>query len=155
MSRRALLLTAGLVVVAGSLAAGIVLAFGGGPTTSLSPSAYLARASAVCERYARQLDRIPPPGDLGSPAAVSAAVGRALPVLRKQAAAVRAIKPPRELERSVRRYFELSDRSLAVLGVALDAARRNDRVTMGPKLGAWFEASSAAQAASRKLGFRC
>ena len=144
-----------MVVVAGGLAAGIVLAFRGGSTTSLSPGAYLARASAVCQRYARQLDQIPPPDDLGSPAAVAAAVGRALPVLEKQSAAVRAIKPPRELEQSVRRYFVLSDRSLAVLGDALRAAKRNDRVTMGPKLGAWFEASSAAQAASRRLGFRC
>jgi hypothetical protein len=150
-----MLLTIGMVVVAGGIAGGIVLAFRGGSTAGLSPAAYLARGSAVCRGYARQLDHIPPPADLGSPAAVSAAVGQAFPVLRKQAAAVRAIKPPRELERSVRRYFELSDRSLALLDAALAAARRNDRAVMGPKLGAWFEASAAAQAASRKLGFRC
>jgi hypothetical protein len=154
MSRRAkLLLRVGFVLVAGGVAAGIALAFHGGGS-SLTPAQYLARADAACRSYGRQLDRIAPP-DPGSTSDVAASVGRALPILQKQADAVRKIRPPRELEQRVRRFFELSDRAVAELGAVLDAAKRNDAEAMGPRLGAWFKASDDSRAASKRVGFRC
>ncbi len=153
MSRRTFLLAFALVLVAGGVAAGITLAVGSGGS-SITPAQYLARADAVCRVYARQLDRVAPP-DLAAPKDVAARVGRALPILQKQAAAVRKIPPPRELEQRVHRFFELTDRSLAALGAVLDAAKRNDAKAMGPRLGAWFKASDDSKAASKRVGFRC
>lgn len=143
----------GLVVVAGGVAAGIVLAFHGGGS-SLTPAQYLERADAVCRPYAQQLDHVAPP-DPGSTVDVAASVGRALPILRRQADAVRKIHPPRELEERVRAFFLRTDRSLAALGSVLEAARRGDSKTMGPRLGAWFDASDKAQAASKQVGYHC
>src|SRR5262249_7270546 len=110
--------------------------------------------SAVCRVYARKLDNIQPP-DPGSTTAVVASVGRALPVLEQQAAAVRKIRPPKALEPRVQEYFSRSDRSLSFLRQLLEAARRGDTKTMGPKLVAWIDASDAAREASHRVGYRC
>ena len=155
MSRRVLVAVGALLalVVAGT-AAGIALALRDGGDDRLTSSEYLDRASALCQRYARQLDRITPP-DLSSTTDVAASVGRALPVLRAQADAVRKLRPPQELEERVDRFFARTDRSLAALGAALDAARRGDRKAMAPRLGDWIKSSAAAQTASKQVGYRC
>ena len=153
MNRSRLLVGLGLVLVAGGVAAGIALAFRGGGR-SLTPAQYLARADAACQPYGRQLDRIAPPNP-GSTTDVAASVARALPILQRQADAVRKIEPPPELEQRVHRFFELTDGSLAALRSVLDAAQRNDAKAMGPRLGAWFDAGDAAQTASKRIGFHC
>jgi len=147
------LVALGVAVVAGAAGAIVVLVAGNG-TTSLTSAQYLARASAVCRVYARKLDNIQPP-DPGSTTAVVASVGRALPVLEQQAAAVRKIRPPKALEPRVQEYFSRSDRSLGFLRELLEAARRGDTKTMGPKLVAWIDASDAAREASHRVGYRC
>ena len=53
------------------------------------------------------------------------------------------------------RFFELTDRSLAALGAALDAAKRNDAKAMAPRLGAWLKASTDSQTASKRVGYKC
>jgi hypothetical protein len=153
VTRPQLLVGAGLVIVAGGVAGAVVLVFGGG-SGSLTPAQYLARADAACRPYGRQLDHVAPP-DPGSTADVAASVGRALPILQHQADAVRRIRVPRQLEQRVRRFFTLTDRSLAALRTVLDAAKRDDAKAMGPRLGAWFVASEDAQAASKQVGFHC
>jgi hypothetical protein len=158
VTRRTAAAAALAALVAGGAAATVVLVAGGGGGNGgggeLTPAEYLARASAACTPFARQLDRIVPP-DLGSPADVAATVSRALPLLRRQADAVRRIPPPPVLAERVRRFFALNDRALAALAAALDAARRNDRAALGPRLGAWFDAGGAAHEASQRAGFRC
>ncbi len=155
MSLRATLLVAlGIAVVAGAAAAVVVLVVGSGGKAPLTPAQYVVRASAVCRAYARKLDRISPP-DPASTTAVAASVGRALPILEEQAAAVRKIRPPRALQDQVHAFFGRTDRSLGALRAVLEAAKRGDAKAMGPKLGAWFQASDAAQAASHRIGYRC
>jgi hypothetical protein len=154
VSRRlALLLVLGLAVVGGG-AAVVVVAVAGTDKTSMTSAQYLARASAVCRVYARKLDRVPPP-DPSSTTAVAASVGRALPVLEQQAAAVRKIPPPKALAQKVQTFFVRTDRSLAELRGVLDAAKRGDAKTMGPRLGDWIEASDAAREASHRVGYKC
>jgi hypothetical protein len=154
VSRRATLLVAlGIAVAAGAAAVVVVLVVGTGKA-SVTPEQYLARASAECRVYARKLDRIAPP-DPSSTVAVAASVGRALPILEEQAAAVRKIRPPRALEDQVHAFFARTDRSLGALRAVLEAAKRGDAKAMGPKLGAWFQASDAAQTASHRVGYRC
>ncbi len=142
-----------LAVVTAGVAVAVVLLTRDG-SSSLTPAQYLIRADAICRVYARKLDRIPPP-DMGSTTAVAQSVARALPVLTEQASAVRALDPPRELEERVRRFFRRTDRSLAALAAVLDAAKRGDAKTMGPRLGAWLAASTEAQTASHEVGYRC
>jgi len=150
--RTACLCAAALAVVAGAAAGIVVLAAGG--KSSGTPVQYLTRASAVCRVFARKLDRVPPP-DLGSTKDVASRVGQALPILEQQAEAVRRIRVPRELEQRVRVFFQRTDRSLRALAAVLDAARRDDAKTMGPRLGVWLEASDAAQSASKQVGYTC
>jgi hypothetical protein len=154
IGRSTLLVALGAAVVAAAAAAAIVLTVGGGGKPRLTPAQYLARASAVCRAYQRKLDGIPPP-TLGSTVAVAASVGRALPVLEQQAAAVRKIRPPKALEKRVHAFFERTDRSLTDLRGVLDAARRGDSKRMGPKFFAWIDSSDAAREASHRVGFRC
>ncbi len=154
MSRRATLFAAfGVAVVAGAAAGVVVLATDTGKA-SVTPEQYLAQASAVCRVYARKLDRIAPP-DPSATAAVAASVGRALPILEEQATAVRKIRPPHALEDQVHAFFVRTDRSLDALRAVLEAAKRGDAKAMGPKLGAWFQASDAAQTASHRIGYSC
>jgi len=154
IKRSTLLVVLGVAVVAGGAGAAVVLAVGSGSKDSLTPAQYLARASAVCRFYQHKLDGIAPPS-LSSTLAVAASVGRALPVLEQQAAAVRKIRPPKALEGRVRVFFVHTDRSLADLRGVLDAARRGDTKTMGPKFFAWIDASNAAREASHRVGYRC
>ncbi len=154
MTRRVSALVAlGVAVVAGGAAVVVVLV-AGSHKPSLTPTQYLARASAVCRVYARKLDGIPPP-DPGSTTAVATSVGRALPVLEQQAAAVRKIRPPRALAKEVKEFFARTDRSLAELHGVLDAAKRGDAKAMGPRFGAWIDASDAAREASHRVGYKC
>jgi len=154
IGRSTLLAVLGVAVVVGVAALVVVLVVGSGDKASLTPAQYLARASAVCRGYARKLDRIPPP-DPGSTSAVAASVGRALPVLEQQAAAVRKIRPPRVLAQKVHTFFDRTDRSLAELRGVLEAAERGDAKTMGPKFAAWIDASDASREASHRVGYRC
>jgi hypothetical protein len=151
--RRSALIGVALLLVAGGAAAGIAVAFGGGDT-SLTPEQYLARADAVCVSYSRELDRVPPP-DPTSTADVASSVGKALPILRAQADAVRRIRPPHELEARVRAFFVRTDRSLAALDAELQAAKRNDAKAMTARFGDWVVASAAAQEASKRVGYHC
>jgi hypothetical protein len=150
---RSVVVAGAALVLAAGVAAGVVLAFRGGGA-SLTPEEYLDRASAVCVSYARKMDAIAPP-DPTSRADVVASVGRALPILQAQADAVRRIRPPRVLAARVRAFFARTDRSLAALGAELAAAKRNDLPTMKARFGDWLTASTAAQAASRRVGYRC
>ncbi len=153
MTRRSTLIAGAVLLVAGGTAAGVVLAFGDG-AGSPTPEQYLARAVAVCASYARKLDRITPP-DPTSTSEVAASVGRALPILRAQAEAVRRIRAPRELQARVDAFFRRTDRSLAALAAELAAARRHDANAMKARFGEWLAASTAAQEASRRVGYRC
>jgi len=153
IKRSTLLVVFGVAIVAGGVGAAVVLVAGGGKA-QLTPAQYLARASAVCRFYQRKLDAIAPP-TLSSTVAVAASVGRALPVLEQQAAAVRKLRPPKALAGRVRVFFEHTDRSLADLRGVLEAAQRGDTKTMGPKFFAWIDASDAAREASHHVGYRC
>lgn len=153
MTRRSLVVSAAVVVLAAGAAVGVALAFRGGQT-SLTAEEYLDRAGAACLTYARKLDAIAPP-DPTSPADVVTSVGRALPILQAQADAVRRLRPPRELEQRVRAFFVRTDRSLAALRAQLAAAKRNDIQAMKARFGEWLAASVDAQTASRRVGYRC
>ena len=133
-----------------------VVALAGGPDDNRPTRAeYVAQVDALCAGYAAQLDRIPPPGDLSSPGAIVESLEQALPVLRAQATAIRALRPPRADEARLRRFFRLTDRSLAELQAALAAALERALYPMATALTRFGERRDEAKAQARELGFAC
>ena len=155
MKRRSLAaVVASGVLVAGAVAAALVFALPG-KATGPTRAQYLARVSAVCEKYGRKLDRIPPPIDIASPGNVLATVRPALAILREQEARIRAIEPPRELRERVARFFVLTDRSIAALDAVRRAAANTDVAGIGIGLQRFGTATNAAKAAARQIGYSC
>jgi hypothetical protein len=116
-----------LVVVLGAAALGAGLWVGrSGGDRGPSRAAYLARVSAVCRAYARRLERVPAPSEPEAYGDVLASVGRAVPLLRTQAAAMEKLDPPTGLGPALRRLFRVDRRSIAELRAAGRAARRRD-----------------------------
>lgn len=146
-------LTLGLV--AAGTAAGIVFAFAGSDDSRLTRAAYLRQANAICETYARRLDRIPPPLDPASPGAVYESIGLALPLLREQSAKVRALAPPRVLQAKVNRFLALTDQSLGHLKRTRLHAGRRELYPMVQALAAFGKSRDAAKRVRGSVGFKC
>jgi hypothetical protein len=123
--KRYYVLAAALAAAAG-LGAGLWLLLGGGAAKEPARSEYLAHVSLVCRTYAHRLERIPAPSDPAAYGNVISSVRQVLPLLRAQAAAMRAVPPPAALEPRLERLFGLDRRSVAALRPALAAARRRD-----------------------------
>lgn len=155
--RRYALVSLGAVVAAGAIAAGIGLALGagGGGGHELSPAEYRSRVSAICTRLGRELDRIPPPADIALYGEVASSVARALPVLRRLAAAIRAVPTPPQLRAGAERSSELRARSIVLLERALAAARRRDLGPMGQALVQFFDSRDRGKALDEALGLAC
>jgi hypothetical protein len=110
---------------------------------------------AICVEVNERLDRIPPPGDLSSPGAVVESLKQALPLLREQERDVRALSPPVSLRAALERFFRLTDRSLAELQAALDAALERELFPMATALTRFGEARDQAKLVGREIGFHC
>jgi hypothetical protein len=116
---------------------------------------YLADIEALCAQYGAELDRIPPPGDLSSPGAIVESLEQALPVLREQERAVKALQSPPALEADLARFFRLTDRSLEELQTALDEALERALYPMATALTRFDEVRNEAKAVARRIGFAC
>jgi len=141
-------------VIAGAVIAVVALA-GGADGDRPTRAEYVAQVDALCAEYAGQLDRIPPPGDLSSPGAIVESLEQALPILRAQATAIRALSPPRTDEARIGRFFRLTDRSLTELRAALDAALERALYPMATALTRFGKRRDEAKAVAKELGFRC
>lgn len=139
-------------IVASTLVAFLV---GCGGSSEPTKAQYLRRVSAVCDRYGRQLDQIPPPADIASPGDLADSVGRALPILRAEVRRIRALPAPHELQYQLGRFFALTDTSLAGLTEALRGARERDFGKMGHGEIRFARARDAAKALGATIGFRC
>lgn len=149
------LAVAAFLAVAGGIAAAIVLATGGAHGATLTRAEYLARVEAICDRHGKRLDRIAPPTDLSSPGSVFESISLALPVLREQAEEARKLRPPRELQPQLRRFFALTDRSLDRLAAARNAAGRRELFPMARALTEFSIWRNAAKRLARQIGFHC
>jgi hypothetical protein len=120
-------LGAACAVLAAAIAVGIALAFTSGASQAApTKSEYFARVAAICRFYGPKLDKIPPPYDVTIPALITRSVKKVEPLLRAEAAAMRRLKPPRELQAKLKRWNELNQQSIAKLGEALRAAKNVD-----------------------------
>jgi len=153
--RRRLPLLAVAVAVAAGAGITVVAAQALGDDDPPTREEYLADAHAVCADYGARLDAIPPPGDLSSPGAVVESLQQALPLLREQERAVQALAVPPALEPDLTRFFRLTDRSLAELQEALDAALERALYPMATALTRFGEVRNEAKAVARRIGFTC
>jgi hypothetical protein len=144
MARRAIAVAAFVAFLAGCGGSGE-------PTTAH----YLKQVAAVCDRYGRQLDQIPPPADIASPGDIVDSVGRALPILRAEARTIRALRPPHALQSELTRFFALTDSSIAGLAEALQGARDRDFGEIGRGEIRFARAREAAKAVAATIGFKC
>ena len=142
----------GLVAVA--VAAGIVLVFPSG-TSEAAPTKtqYFARVAAICQTYGPKLDKVPPPIDVSVPSEITASVTRVEPVLRKEAEAVRRLKPPHELRSQLARWNELNQSSIAKLGEVLRAAKDVDLMRIQIAYVSFIVTGAKAQHLGHKIGF--
>jgi hypothetical protein len=120
-----LLVGAGCALVVIAVVAGLVLAFSGTSQAAPTPAEYFARVAAICRVYGPKLDNVPP-ADIAEPGNVIESVSRALPLIKAETGAVRALKQPKSLHTQLAQWFELHDRSIARLEAALRAARKQD-----------------------------
>jgi hypothetical protein len=118
---------AACAVVSAAIAVALALAFGTSRSEAApTKSEYFARVAAICRFYGPKLDKIPPPYDVTIPALITRSVTKVEPLLRAEAAAVRRLKPPRELRAQLARWTKLNGQSIAKLGEALRAAKKID-----------------------------
>jgi hypothetical protein len=147
------------------LAIALVAAFGAAAALVMTTSSrgakpparnvYLARARAICHEYGRKLDRIPPIQDPTLLGNVIEATDEALPVLREQAARIRALTPPVALRTRIARFFTLTDRSIATLQAVRDAAQKLDANDVSLELIRFGRQSAAAKRVGSGIGYRC
>jgi hypothetical protein len=112
-------------LVAGGVATAVVLAFTGSSQAAPTKAQYFARVAAVCKVYGPKLDRIPA-ADIAEPGNIIEDVGQALPLIKAEMGAVRAIPTPKELQPKLDRWFALHDESIAYLEAALRAGKKVD-----------------------------
>jgi hypothetical protein len=155
-SRRRTVLALAIVLslFVSAVAAGVVLAYRATHDGS-SREQYLAEANAICVKYGKVLDTIPPANDPAAPGAIYESIGLALPVLRAQAAEVGKLVPPRELETRVAHFFLLTNASFEHLARARRQAGRRELFPMVQSLAAFERAREAAKRARRSVGFKC
>jgi hypothetical protein len=142
-----------LLVVTATVAAAVVLVRGG--DAAVTPETFLERVHAVCTDYGARLDEVQPPVDLSSPGAVYESLEDALPLLREQAEAVRALETPAALRDDLGEFFDLTDRSLVELEEAFDQAGARELFLMATALTRFEEVRDEAKAVAKRIGFDC
>ena len=141
-----------LVVAAAALA---VWAGVGGSAAEPSRKAYLTHVSAVCRTYARRLERVPAPSDPTAYGNVVSSLERAVPLLRAQERAMRAIEAPTTLRPTVGRLFAIDRSSIAALRSALAAARRRDAGGVAKGLTRFASIRDRVHSLSLAVGIGC
>jgi hypothetical protein len=144
-----------LSLIVSAVAAGVVLAYRATHDPPMTRAQYLAAANAICEKYAKRLDKIPPPNDPAAPGAVYESIGLAMPILRAQAAEVAKLVPPRDLKARVDRFFRLSRASYEHLARAGRQAGRRELFPMVQSLSAFERDRDAARRVRGSIGFKC
>jgi hypothetical protein len=127
----------------------------GGSAAEPSRKAYLSHVSSVCRAYARRLEHVPAPSDPAAYGNVVGSLRRALPLLRAQEQAMRAIPAPSSLQLTVARLFAIDRSSIAALDSALAAARRRDAGGVAGGLSRFSSIRDRVHGLSVAIGIRC
>lgn len=151
--RRLALIAAAGALGAAAVAAGLLLGLRGGGGTDRRT--YLARVSSVCVTYARRLETVGAPGDVSAYGDVIASVGAVVPLLRRQAAAMQAVRAPSELKPRLDRLFTVNGSSVTALEHTLAAARRRDAGGVAEGLAGFSRLRDRTHALASAIGINC
>jgi hypothetical protein len=141
-----------VVVAAAALAVWLGV---GGSAAEPARKAYLTHVSAVCQTYARRLERVPAPSDPAAYGDVIASLRRAVPLLRAQERAMRAVQAPSSLQLTVGRLLALDRSSITALDSALAAARLRNAGGVAKGLVRFSSLRDRVHSLSVGLGIRC
>jgi hypothetical protein len=153
--RRRWYLLLGLALVAAAAAAGLAFALTGGSGKKQARRDYVTRVSAICRSYARRLERIPPPANVTAYGDVVSSLQQALPLLRRQAAAMQEMEPPDELRTRVDRLFAADRNAIRALQRALAAAEKREVGGIVEGLGRFTAERDRSHALAVAIGVRC
>lgn len=140
-------------VLAVGVATAVVLVFSGRSEAAPTKSQYFASVAAICRHYGPKLDKVPPPIDVTIPSEITASVRKVEPILRAESAAVRRLKPPRELRARLERWNELNQQSISKLAVALRAAKKVDLSGIQVAYVQFIVTGAKAQHLGHEIGF--
>ena len=115
------------------LIAGLVAGCGG--EKRLSRDEYSKRADAICSKYNAKIKALGQPGSV-----------RALPIARKGTDELRALKPPKDEEKTANEWLDQNDSVVGSMERLRNAAKKGDRAGIQTALN---EATSTNQAANR------
>lgn len=146
-------LRAGHLLAASAAVALAATGCGSGP--QVTKRQYLAKVNAICHTYERQLLKIPVPSSFADLDEVVQSLDRVLPVVRKRADAVRAVKPPSADKERVKRMLGYTDDATEALEELRAAARRRDRATVRDALERFLVKRDASRTQARALGITC
>jgi hypothetical protein len=95
------------------------------PEAPPDQSSWAAQVDEACEPVQRQIDALPPPTDSAS---LETWVGKVLPLVREEVAAVKAVKPPADaaLAREAERFVESLEQLEGALTRYLKGLRENN-----------------------------
>jgi hypothetical protein len=148
------LLGVACTLIAGGVAATIVLAFNGSKAAAApTKEQYFAQIAAICRKYGPQLDKIPPPIDISVPSELWVAARKALPVLQAEADAVRRLTPPPELRDKLARWIKLNDASISELARSLRAAKEMNLLGVEGAYVSYIVRGTKAQHLGKSIGF--
>jgi hypothetical protein len=122
-----------------------------GDDGSSEDEAFIAKADAVCQRYAQRIGGIPPPQTFLRDFAVY--LRRAVPLARQENQELRALTPPGDLEQDYRRMLSLLDRQLDVVERAGEQAYAGREGRAQALYQQSLQPAGEAAAVARKVGF--
>jgi hypothetical protein len=146
---------AAALAVAACVAAVVVLVATGSSGKGPTRGDYLAHVEAICQKYGKRLDKIPPPTDPASPGAVYESINAALPILREQTTRVRGLERPRQLRQRLDPFFTWTDRSLDELATARKDAHDRKLFPMVQAISRFETDRNRAKLIAKSMGFRC
>jgi hypothetical protein len=155
MSIRRVVVGVAVAAAAAGLGVGLWLGVWSGGSPEPTKADYLARVSQVCRGYTRQLARIGAPSDVTAYGDVVDAVTKVVPLLRRQAAAMRAVPAPHALRPGLERLFQLDASSIAQLERTLGAARRRDAGGVANGLLRFSAIRNRSHTLAVAIGIRC
>lgn len=140
------------LVLAGAVAALVVLVFSDTSKAGLSKDEYFAKVTEICAYYGPQLSQIETPSDFAVPGTVAEPIREALPLLNAETRELRALEPPKELADEIERWLALRDRAIALLRKTLHDANLPDIRLLGPDWVRFLARNKAARAAAADIG---
>jgi hypothetical protein len=105
------------------LAVGLLAGCGGGGGTRLSLDAFVSEADAVCTAALRKQQQLPTPTSIDG---IPGYVDRARPIIDAMVGDLRNLRPPRDMEASVKTWLDLTVQARDELASLRSAAESGD-----------------------------